>query len=212
MYKLFYYPRNASWAPHMLLEEIGADYELVLVDRKSEEQKSNDYLKLNPTGRIPTLVTDDLVIFESAAICVHLCDEHPHSNMIPNIGDKYRPEFYQWLFYLTSTIQPEMMLYIYPHKHTSCINTAESISRTQEDRVTEMFKLIDSQLENKTFLVGNQLSVCDFFLFMLSYWASGFKKPPLSFEHLARYLKELAKRPSVKHVCDIEGTSLDAYR
>ncbi|WP_348650733.1 glutathione S-transferase N-terminal domain-containing protein [Thalassomonas sp. RHCl1] len=77
MYKLFYYPRNASWAPHMLLKEIGAEHELILVDRKSEQQKSSEYLKLNPTGRIPTLVDGDLVIAESAAICLHLCDSHP---------------------------------------------------------------------------------------------------------------------------------------
>ncbi|MDD1794434.1 glutathione S-transferase family protein [Enterovibrio makurazakiensis] len=211
MYKLFYYPRNASWAPHMLLEEIGATYELVLVDRKSEEQKSSEYLKLNPTGRIPTLAYGDSVIFESAAICLHLCDEHPQSSVIPDIGDPSRPEFYQWLFYLTTSIQPELMLYFYPNKHTSSVDTAESISETQEKRITEMFGLVDKQLENKEFLIGNRLSVCDFFLFMLSHWASGFKTPPLSFEHLGRYLKDLAKRSSVKNVCEVEGTNLDAY-
>lgn len=72
MYTLFFYPRNASWAPHMVLAEMGVDFELVLVDRKTNAQKSADYLLLNPTGRIPTLIDQDIVIFESAAICLHL--------------------------------------------------------------------------------------------------------------------------------------------
>ena len=77
MYKLFYYPRNASWAPHMLLAEMQLDYELILVDRKAEAQKDPDYLKLNPTGKIPTLILKDQPVYESAAICLLLCELHP---------------------------------------------------------------------------------------------------------------------------------------
>lgn len=101
MYKLFYFPRNASWAPHLLLAEMAVDYELVLVDRKTNAHKSNDYLALNPTGRIPTLADGDLLIFESAAICLYLCDQHPETHLIPKVGDPNRARFYQWLFILT---------------------------------------------------------------------------------------------------------------
>ena len=114
MYKLFYYPRNASWAPHLVLKELGVDHELILVDRKTNAHKSADYLALNPTGRIPTLIDGELVIFESAAICLHLCDQHPQSNLAPKIGDPFRAEFLQWLFYLNSTLQPELMVYFTP--------------------------------------------------------------------------------------------------
>jgi glutathione S-transferase len=58
MYSLFYYPRNASWAIHILLRELQVEHQLVLVDRKQNAQKSLEYLKLNPTGRIPTLVIE----------------------------------------------------------------------------------------------------------------------------------------------------------
>ncbi|MCP4431635.1 MAG: glutathione S-transferase family protein [Gammaproteobacteria bacterium] len=212
MYKLFYYPRNASWAPHMLLEEMGVDYELVLVDRKSEEQKSIKYLKLNPTGRIPTLVDGDSVIFESAAICLHLCDKHPQANMIPGIGDPDRALFFQWIFYLTSSVQSELMFYLYPDKHTLDSGKTESISMAQEKRITGMFALLDKELEGKDFLVGNRLSVCDFFLFMLAHWANGFRQQPLCYEHLGRYLRNIAHRQAVKKVCEVEGTSLDLYQ
>lgn len=211
MYQLFYYPRNASWAPHLVLEEMGIDYKLVLVDRKSNAHKSEEYIKLNPTGRIPTLAHNDLVIFESAAICLYLCEQNLESNLIPEIESPLRAKFYQWLFYLNSTLQPELMVYFYPSKHTTELGTASTIAEAQESRVTEMFALLNAELEGKNYLIGNDLSVCDYFLFMLSHWASGFKTPPLSFSNLGRYLRELAKREAVIKVCKIEGTSLELY-
>ncbi|WP_348650732.1 glutathione binding-like protein [Thalassomonas sp. RHCl1] len=103
------------------------------------------------------------------------------------------------------------MLYFYPDKHTLSTDSTAAIAKAQEKRITEMFALLDKELEGKTFLVGNRLSVCDFFLFMLAHWASGFEKAPLSFAHLGRYLRALAGRESVKQVCEIEGTALQMY-
>lgn len=212
MYQLFYYPRNASWAPHLVLAELGLDYELILVDRKSNAQKSAEYMKLNPTGRIPTLVHKEKVIFESAAICLYLCDQASQSTLIPKLDDPVRAEVYQWLFYLNASLQPELMIYFYPNKHTTTPEGAHAISEVQEIRVTEIFKLLDKELEGKRYLAGNSFTICDCFLFMLSHWASDFKKPPLSFSNLKRYLCEIATRPAVINVCKAEGTSLDAYR
>ena len=212
MYKLFYYPRNASWVPHLVLKELGVDHELILVDRKTNAHKSTDYLALNPTGRIPTLVDGDQTIFESSAICLYLCDQNPQSNLAPKVGDSLRAEFLQWLFYLNSTLQPELMVYFYPSKHTTNNNHASEIIEAQEERITDMFALLDKTLDGKEFLIGNHLTVCDFFLFMLSHWADEFKKPPLAFDNLNRYLRRIAKLPSVQEVCNIEGTSLEAYK
>ncbi|WP_419465208.1 glutathione S-transferase family protein [Aeromonas caviae] len=66
-----------------MLHHLDADYELLLVDKKSNSQKSLDYLKINPAGRIPTLVIDEQPIFESSAICMHMCELHPESNLMP---------------------------------------------------------------------------------------------------------------------------------
>ncbi len=212
MYKLFYYPRNASWAPHMLLAEMQLDYELVLVDRKTEAQKNSEYLKLNPTGRIPTLVIEGEPIYESAAICLFLCERHPEKNMMHAAGSIERARFYQWLSYLNASLQPELMVYFYPQKHTAATSGYEEIKQAQENRVTQMFALIDQELKGKTFLLGDKISACDFVLFMLLHWGSGLKQPPLSFPNLGRYLRAMAQRESIKSVCAIEGTSLGAYQ
>ena len=75
--QLHYHPGNASFAPHVLLHEIGAPFELKLVQRMQGEHKQPEYLKLNPNGQIPVVVDGELVLYEAAAICMHLADTHP---------------------------------------------------------------------------------------------------------------------------------------
>jgi glutathione S-transferase len=212
VYQLYYFPLNASMAPHFVLEALEVDFELVKVDRKTSAQKSSDYLALNPAGRIPTLVADDLVIFESAAICIHLVESHPNSNLLPKIGSPNRPKFFQWLMYLTNTVQAELMVYFYPQKHTTVESYSAGIVEAQESRITEMFELLDNELENKEFLVGESITICDFYLFMLAVWADEMKKPPLAFNNLAKYLRGLAKQQAIINVCQKENLSLADYQ
>ena len=105
MYQLHYFPSNANAAPHMVLEELGQDYKLALVDRTRNAQKSQDYLNLNPNGRIPTLVDGDLVLYEAAAIVLHLIDQHPDAGLAPKVGTTARARFYQWMAFLTNSLQ-----------------------------------------------------------------------------------------------------------
>ena len=105
MLVLYYYPENASLAPHFLLAETGADYALKLVDRSSDAQKLKEYLKLNQVGRIPALVHGDLVQFESHAICICICELDATSRFIRPLGDPARPKFFQWPAYRNNTLQ-----------------------------------------------------------------------------------------------------------
>lgn len=211
MYTLYYYPYNASMAVHFVLNELGVDYQLSLVDREENGQKSAEYLALNPAGRIPTLVDDGVAIFESAAICLHLAEQHPNGNLIPAVGQPTRPLFFQWLMYLTNTLQAELMMYIYPQNHTTDQENTNAIVSAQETRISDMFALLDAQLKNKDYLVGESLSVCDYYLFMLAIWAEELIKPPMGFEYLGRYLRKLAKRPAVLIVAEKENITLDDY-
>jgi glutathione S-transferase len=199
-------------APHFILEELKVNFELIKVDRESNAQKSPEYLALNPAGRIPTLIDNGLTIFESPAICIHLAESNPSSNLIPKVGDKNRALFLQWMMYLTNTVQTELMVYFYPHMHTTEIKKVNCIIEAQESRITDMFRLLDRELENKDFLVGKSISACDYFLFMLAVWADEFKKPPLSFKNLSKYLCKLAQRDAIISVCKEESLSLADYQ
>ena len=92
MLQLHYFPGNASLIPHIVLEEIGAPFELKYVDRERAAHKSADYLALNPNGLIPVLVDDSLpgpeplVLYETAAVCLHLADTHPGAHLLPPLA------------------------------------------------------------------------------------------------------------------------------
>ena len=104
MIQLHYYPSTASMVPHILLEELAVPYERVLVDRTQDVHKTTAYLKLNPNGLIPVLTDGDLVLYETAAICLHLCDTHPQAGMAPALGTADRAHFYKWLVWFTNTL------------------------------------------------------------------------------------------------------------
>lgn len=211
MYKLYYYPNNASLAPHFLLHHMGAEYELLLVDKASNSQKSEEYLKLNPAGRIPTLVADGQAIFESSAICIHLCESHPEHGLMPEQGNPLRPLFFQWLAFLNNTLQAELMVYYYPHRHTNDESTIPNVVAAQQTCIANALSIIDKQLENNPYLLGDQLSACDYFLFMLAEWSLPIERSPLSFKNLSAYLGRLSTNPSIQAVCEIEGMDISPF-
>ena len=146
MYKLYYWPGNANLAPHIVLEEIGVDYELILIDRNKNAHKSPEYLELNPSGRIPTLIDGDLVLFETAAICLHLADRHPDAGLAPALGSIGRAEFYKWLIYLTNTLQTEILTYYYPDRLTDDDSATAQVKKHAEERIGGMLDIIDEVL------------------------------------------------------------------
>ena len=202
--KLYYFPGNASFAPHILLEELGAPYELVLVDRNNNAHKSAEYLKLNPAGAIPTLVDGDDAIPETAAIMLHLADKHPNANMIPPLQTAARAQCYRWLIYMTNTVQAEMMHYFYPERLGS--EHAESVKQRATDRLMSMFDILDAQLAQSggPYLLGSQYTIADIFLFMMCRWSRNMANPARSRPQLGPFLKLMSERAAVKRVYDQE--------
>lgn len=203
-------------APHMVLEALQIDYQLIKVDKENQEQKSTEYLALNPAGRIPTLVKGNLVLFESAAICIHLGEIHPEAQLIPALADD-RALHNQWMMYLTNTLQAELMVYFYPEKHCHSANASAEVIKAQQRLIEGSLSLLNEQLErnerlNYEYLQGRKISVCDYFLFMLLIWADELENPPLSFPNLARYLKRLVNQPAIISVCKKENLSLADYQ
>ena len=211
MLELYYFPDNASLAPHLLLAETNIEYSLRLVDRNSNAQKSKEYLKLNPAGRIPTLVHDDLVLFESPAICIYICELDAKSQFIPPVGHSNRPLFFQWLTYLNNTLQSEFMVWRYPDRHTADPNGIEGIKAAQDQRLISILDLLDEELEKKPFILGADVSACDHFLFMLALWCGKFSRPLTSFVNLHRFMGDMSQRAAVRKVCEIENIDLKHY-
>src|SRR6202023_166056 len=152
----------------MLLEEIGVRYGLVLVDRVNNAQKSKAYLKINPNGRIPPLVDDNLIVCEAAAIVLHLVDQHPEAGLAPKVGTPERAKFYQWLTFLTNSLQEELMIWQYPDRLTGTDAAATAVVRRgAEARASNYLDVIETHLKaNGPFFLGDRLSAADFYLVM----------------------------------------------
>ncbi len=198
---LYYYPDNASMAPHMVLEEIGAPFELHLVDRTKNAHKDAEYLRVNPNGVIPAFVDGGLVLFEAAAICLHLVDRHPEARLAPPLGTAERAQFYKWLIHLTNTVQAELMTYFYPERLTDSASGAAVIKAHAEARVGGMFDRIEASLgAGGPYLLGADFSAADLYLLMLAGWRRGMTNPASTRPKLRRLLDRLVERPAVKRV------------
>jgi len=98
MYTLYWARSSANMVCHAAMIEMGVPFKLVEVDVDKGQQKSPDYLKLNPNARVPTLIEDGRVMYESAAILLYLCEKHPQAGLMPLVGSPQRAPFLQWLF------------------------------------------------------------------------------------------------------------------
>lgn len=198
-------------APHFILQAIGVPFKAVLLDRNKQQHKSSEYLALNPLGRIPTLVKGDLVITESAAICLYLAERYPETGLMPDIEDVKRGKCYQWLMFLTNTLQTEIMISEYPSRYV-LPDQSDALLANQEERIGQLLVQIDRHLSEYDFFLGDDISVCDYYFFMLAIWADELDKPPLAYPHIARQLRYIAQQKAVINVCEKENFSLKDYQ
>lgn len=205
MNTLYYFPGNASLLPHMALREIGVPFELRLVDRSQDAQHSAEYLKLNPNGLIPVLVDGNLVLFETAAITLHLADQHPNAGLAPPPGTPERAQFYKWMVHLTNTPQAEYRVWFYPWQHVADPAAADSVKQASGERLGHMFDVIANQLGDGPWLLGERFSAADLFLLMLVRWGREMPHPPRNVAQLANHAQRVLAQPAVQATFAAEG-------
>jgi glutathione S-transferase len=207
MPELHYHPSNASMAPHLLLEELGLPFELKLVDREHRAHKSPEYLRLNPNGLIPVLVDGELVLYEAAAICLHLVDTHPQAGLAPAVGTPQRAHFYKWLAWLTNTLQAALIIYFYPERWADSPEAVAQVKAHAEAKVGAMLAQLDAELARHggPWLLGDTFSAVDAYALMLCRWTRGFARPARGLPKLGPYLQRVLARPATQRVFQREG-------
>lgn len=210
MIQLHHYPSTAAMVPHIVLEEIGALYERVLVDRAADAHKAPEYLRLNPNGLIPVLVDGDLVLYETAAVTLHLCDRHPRSELAPAIGTDERSHFYKWLMWLTNTLQATLMVYFYPERWVDAGNEAGAaeVKRHAQAKVAGMLGQLDAAIaaHGGPWFMGPSYTALDAYVFTLCRWTRNFSSDRArDLPNLGPYLQRVLARPAVQRVLANEG-------
>jgi glutathione S-transferase len=211
MLQLHYFPGNASLIAHIVLEELGASFELKYVDRAVATHKSDAYLALNPNGLIPVLVDtgyvpQPLVLYETAAICLHLADTHAASGLMPPLATVERAHAYKRLLWLATTLQATLIVYFYPERWADDAAAIAQVKAHAEAKIDAMIDQLDAEFARHAgpWLLGETFSVLDPYAFVLCRWTRGFGKPARDRAALKPWLDRVMARPAVQRALATE--------
>jgi glutathione S-transferase len=198
--KLYYAPGACSLAPHIVAHEAGIALELEKVDTKTKAMASGgDFRDVTPKGYVPALQLDDgSVLTEGPVVSQYLADLRPAAGLVPPAGTLPRYRVMEWLGYINSEI----------HKNYSPLfnpATKEDARQEKIDYLRKRYDLVEQRLATETFLAGNQYSVADIYLFVVTNWARAVKLDLSAFPHLLAFQKRIAERPAVQAALKAEG-------
>jgi glutathione S-transferase len=198
--KLYYSPGACSLSPHIVAAEAGIPLELVKVDTGTKTiAVEGDYWAVNPKGYVPALGLDDgEVLTEGPAIVQYLADLKPEAKLAPANGTFARVRLQELLNYITSEI----------HKAYSPLFNPKTPPDVREERLAYLRKrygLLDKQLAGRKFLLGDQFTVADAYLFTVTRWAHAVKLDLSDYANLQAFQKAVAERPGVQSALRAEG-------
>jgi glutathione S-transferase len=204
--ELYFTPGAASLAVHGVLEEVGADYTLIRVTKENGKVDPPELPRLNPHVRVPTMVDGDLVMFESAACVMHLCDNHPEAGLAPSLGTRERALWYRWLTYLTNTVQAAFMVYFYPSRASDDASAHDAIAATAAAALAGMRDHLEGELAaGGPYLLGERFTSADLYLAMLTRWGRRLPEKWWDRENLGEHYRLVTGRPAIARVYEQEG-------
>ncbi len=203
--KLYYSPGACSLSPHIVANEAGIPLEFVKVDTKTKSIKADgDYWAINPKGYVPALELDNgEVLTEGPAIVQYLADRKPAARLAPENGSFARTRLQEALNYISSEI----------HKTYSPLFKPDVLPDVREERIAYLkrrYALIEKQLEGGNYLFGDEFTVADAYLFVVTNWARGVQLDLSEFPNLLAFQKRVAERPAVRQAMVREGLIKDS--
>ncbi len=209
---LYYAPDSANLVVRMALEEAGADYRPVAVNRAAGEQRSAAFLALNPQGLLPVLTDGETVLYETAAILLHLVDRYPVLG--PGVHRPGRAALYRWLCFTGNTLHADLRQRFYAERHVGEAAHADGVRAAAAGRIAGHLALLDEALANSAspWLLDEGFSVCDLYLAVCCRWAvlypPGQAMSPACIDALpalAAMLERCQQRPAVRRACRAES-------
>ena len=196
--KLFHAGGTCSLATRIALEEAGADYETVKVDFASGEQTKPDYLAINPKGRVPALVTDKGVLTENVALLAYIAQTHPAKKLAP-LDDPFAfAKMQAFNAYLSSTVHVNHAHKGRGYRWASEEPSFADMKRKVPETMAASFELIDREMLTGPWVMGEQFTVADCYLYTLTRWLEGDGVDVARFPKVADHMRRMAERPSVK--------------
>jgi glutathione S-transferase len=211
-FKLYYSPGACSLASHMALEEAGADYEPVRVNFASAEQRTPEYLRINPKGRVPALAEGDRVVTENPAILRYVARLHPGAKLWPE-DPAEEARCAEWLAFISSTVHPAYAHIRRPERYATDPKAKEDVMAKGRESCREIWSMVEAKFGKGPWATGDRFSVAD--PYMLVFWTWGRGQVlgydmAKDFPNWTDHARRMATRPAVKKVFEREGLDLPA--
>jgi glutathione S-transferase len=198
--KLYYSTGACSLSPHIVLRESGLPFDLVLASTKTHQlADGTDYYTINPKGYVPLLELDNgQRLSEGPAIVQYIADQVPAKKLAPANGSMERYRLQEWLNFITSELHKGFSPLFNPA-------TPDDYKPLVKERLLGRFKWVNEQLEGKQYLLGNDFSVADAYLFVVSSWGQYVSVDLKPFANLQAFMGRVAARPAVQEALKAEG-------
>ncbi|MDB5770699.1 MAG: glutathione S-transferase [Burkholderia sp.] len=198
--KLYFSPGACSLSPHIVLREAGLEFateKVSLADKKTEN--GADYTTVNPKGYVPALQLDNgQVLTEGPAIVQYVADQVPGKKLAPANGTMERYQLLEWLNFISAEVHKTFGPLFKP-------DTPEATRQASRDRLAMRFAYVNNQLQGKDYLMGNQFTVADAYLFTVLNWTGRLKIDMSPYPAVPAYQQRVAARPAVHAAMLAEG-------
>ncbi len=198
--KLYYSPGACSLSPHIALHESGLAHEAIAAPTKTHQlPDGSDYYQVNPLGYVPYLVLDDgTALREGPAIVQYIADQVPEKKLAPPNGTMARYQLQSWLNFIGTELHKGFS----PLFNPAMPDQAKAIAK---ERLAGRLKWLDGELAGKTWLMGEDFTVADGYLFVVTNWAKPMAIDLAPYPNLVAYRQRVAARPAVQAAMKHEG-------
>lgn len=202
MLTLYYAPGTCALASHLALEITGAPYEAVRLDFKLQQQRSPEYLRVNPRGRVPALVTDRGVLTETPALLQYIAQSFPAAQLAPLDDAFLLAKANEFNSYLCSTVHVNHAHKGRGYRWVEPDDTAaiEAMKKKVPQTMAESFTLIEEGMLQGPWVLGERFSTSDLYLYTLTRWLEGDSVDVNRFPRVADHLRRMEARPQVQKV------------
>jgi glutathione S-transferase len=206
--KLYYAPGACSLASHIALEESGLPYETEKLILANGDQRKPEYLKLNPRGKVPTLVVDGNVLTENVAILTYIAGGYPKAGLWPK-KTWDQAQALSMMAWLSNTVHPAYGRYFRSERFVSDPAAAEAVKAKAKEVYEEGLREIDKHLEGRKWAAGDHFTVVDGYLVVFYRWGNRAGLPMKAMKNYTRHVEEVTGRPAVVKVMADEGITLE---
>jgi glutathione S-transferase len=195
---LYHAPQTRSSTTRVLLEELGVPYELKVMNLKAGDQRQPDFLALNPLGKVPCIVHDNVVVTEQVAIMIYLCDAFPQARLAPTIEDKLRGPYLRWMAHYAAAYEPALI----DRSEKREVSNKGACPYGSFDR---LYNEITTHLEDNAYILGHEFSAADILWARGLRWGAAWKMVPLN-DAISGYIDRITSRPSFSKVAESDAT------